>query len=122
MKHIALLLLGSNTRPAYHLGAARRWLESHFDGVEYGEEMETAAEPTGEGMYHNQAVRVASSLALADLLTLLGQGEKELGRTEDDKSLHTIHIDIDLLQYDDHVLRPSDLHRTYVAKCLETLY
>lgn len=49
------------------------------------------------------------------------QIEAQLGRTPEDKKRGCIPIDIDLLQWNDQVLKPKDLQRAYVISALRFL-
>lgn len=118
--HTALLCLGSNTDAARHLALARRYIEAHCATVSYSEEITTRAEGA-EGWYRNQCARVSTSLTLRELHTLLKDAEHALGRRPEDKPEGRVVIDIDLLCFDHHTLRPRDMGRGYVRQCLATL-
>ena len=47
--------------------------------------------------------------------------EQSAGRHPEDKKEEKISLDIDLLSFDDRVLKPEDLKREYVVKGLEEL-
>ena len=47
--------------------------------------------------------------------------EQSAGRRPEDKKEEKISLDIDLLSFDDRVLKPEDLKREYVVKGLEEL-
>ena len=47
--------------------------------------------------------------------------EREAGREHGDKKKEKVCLDIDLLVFDDRILRPEDLKREYVRKGLEEL-
>jgi 2-amino-4-hydroxy-6-hydroxymethyldihydropteridine diphosphokinase len=44
-----------------------------------------------------------------------------LGRLPEEKSQGVVRIDIDLLMYDDSVLKPADLERDFVVEGLKSL-
>ena len=45
--------------------------------------------------------------------------EQSAGRRPEDKKEEKVSLDIDLLSYDDRILRPEDLKREYIVKGLE---
>ena len=47
--------------------------------------------------------------------------EQSAGRRPEDKKEEKVSLDIDLLSYDDRILRPEDLKREYIVKGLEEL-
>jgi hypothetical protein len=47
--------------------------------------------------------------------------EQSAGRRPEDKKEEKVSLDIDLLSFDDRVLKPEDLKREYVVKGLEEL-
>ena len=47
--------------------------------------------------------------------------ETDLGRTESSRQKGEIAIDIDLLKWDDTILKASDLERDYIKKLLAAL-
>ena len=47
--------------------------------------------------------------------------EKSAGRCPEDKKEEKVCLDIDLLAFDDRVLKPEDLKREYIVKGLEEL-
>jgi 2-amino-4-hydroxy-6-hydroxymethyldihydropteridine diphosphokinase len=47
--------------------------------------------------------------------------EKEAGREKEDKKREKVCLDIDLLVFDNRVLKPEDLKRDYILKGLEEL-
>lgn len=48
--------------------------------------------------------------------------EYAVGRTPKDKKEGKVIIDIDLLQYDDEILRPDDYERSYVQDLLNETF
>ena len=70
-------------------------------------------------------VDLSSPLSKIEKLTLIGQlyASRLTGRfvIKQDKKKEKVCLDIDLLVFDDRILRPEDLQREYVRKGLEEL-
>lgn len=114
-----LLCLGSNFERDLHMETARRVLKEHFLNIRFGEEMETEA--IGDGIlspFSNQLAKFESSLSPEEIRNLLKRIELDNGRTSEDRSKGIVRLDIDLLIYGDHVLKPEDLKRAYIQKSL----
>ena len=52
---------------------------------------------------------------------LLKQIEKENGRLPEDKQQGIVKLDIDLLKYDDSILKPKDMEKDFVQAGLKEL-
>ena len=120
--HTCLLCLGSNFNREAHMEAAREALTSAFPNIRLGIEMETEA--IGSDFlspFSNQVASFETSLSAEEVRTILKQIERDHGRLPEDKSHGIVKIDIDLLMYDDCVLKPQDLKKDFVLKGLKSL-
>ena len=120
--HSCLLCIGSNLDAATRLSAARTVLLSHFPDIRFSQEMVTEA--IGSGFlspFHNQVARLTTPLDADSVRTILKQIERDNGRLPEDKANGIVKLDIDLLMYDDCVLKPKDLEREFVRIGLEEL-
>src|SRR5689334_11961109 len=113
MSGTAFIALGSNLgdRPQ-HLERALQALRDHpaVEVVRVSSYHETppVGGPPGQGMYLNAAAQLRTDLAPRALLSLLLGVEQQLGRVR--REHHGPRtIDLDLLLYDDAVLRETDL-------------
>ena len=122
MKHTCLLCLGSNLYGATRLSAARHVLLSHFPDIRFSQEMVTEAIGTGFlSPFHNQVARLTTPLSAEEVRGILKQIERDNGRFPEDKANGIVKLDIDLLVYDEVVLKPKDLEREFVRIGLEEL-
>src|SRR5262245_8677284 len=101
----ALIALGSNLGDrAATLARAVELLrvaaEVRVAAVSRWHETEPVGGPAGQGPYLNGALRLETSLAPEDLLTVLQRIETELGRTRTER-WGPRTLDLDLLLYDD---------------------
>ena len=122
MMHTCLLCLGSNLEPSSRLSAARSTLFSHFPDIRFSEEMVTEA--IGSGFlspFHNQVASLETSLPAEQVRTILKSIEQMQGRLPEDKAQGIVKLDIDLLTYDDIILKPKDMERKFIIEGMESL-
>ena len=120
--HTCLLCLGSNINRETNMEDAREALTSAFPNIRLGFEMETKA--IGSDFlspFSNQVASFETSLSAEEIRTILKQIERDHGRLPEDKSHGIVKIDIDLLMYDDCVLKPQDLEKDFVLEGLKSL-
>lgn len=120
--HSCLLCLGSNFYRTAHLAYARRDLKVFFPDIRFASEMETEA--IGSRFlspFSNQVASFETTLSSEEVRAILKQIERDLGRLPEEKSQGVVRIDIDLLMYDDSVLKPADLERDFVVEGLKSL-
>lgn len=120
--HTCLLCMGSNTGRKTRMENARKALAHSFPDIRFGTEMETEA--IGSGFlspFSNQVARLTTPLSAEEVRTILKSIEKENGRLPEDKAKGIVKLDIDLLMYDDTVLKPKDMEKCYVQEGLVAL-
>ena len=121
-QHTCILCLGSNFYRIAHMAYAQRELKKHFPTIRFSEEMETEA--IGSRFlspFSNQVASFETTLSSEEVRAILKQIERDLGRLPEEKSQGVIRIDIDLLMYDDCVLKPADMERDFVKEGLKSL-
>lgn len=115
--HTCLLCLGSNYYRMAYMAYARNDLKKHFPDIRFSPEMETEA--IGNRFlspFSNQVASLETSLSAEEVRAILKQIERDHGRLPGDKSQGVVKMDIDLLMYDDCVLKPQDLERDFVVE------
>ena len=120
--HTCLLCMGSNIEPSSCLSAARSALLSHFPSIRFSKEMVTEA--IGSGFlspFHNQVASFTTSLSTEEVRTILKGIEQSQGRLPEDKVQGVVKLDIDLLMYDEQVLKPKDMEREFVKEGMKSL-
>ena len=118
--HSCFLCLGSNYYRTAYMAYARRGLEKHFPSIRFGKEMETEA--IGSRFlspFSNQLARFSTLLSPEEVRSILKSIEKENGRLPEDKMYGVVKIDIDLLMYDEQILKPEDMEKEFVRIGLE---
>ena len=122
-QHTCILCLGSNLDASTRMSAARSVLLSHFPDICFSQEMVTEA--IGSGFlspFHNQVARLTTPLDAASVRNLLKGIEQAQGRLPEDKPNGIVKLDIDLLKYDDCVLKPKDMEREFVLVGMRELF
>ena len=71
--------------------------------------------------FSNQLALLETSLSAEDIRNILKQIEKENGRLPEDKQQGIVKLDIDLLKYDDSILKPKDMEKDFVQSGLKEL-
>lgn len=107
-QHICYLTLGSNVSAAY-VRIARERLTRLFPGIRFGIEQKTL--PVGlnnPAPFTNQTAQFETILTPDEILPLLKHIEHAAGRTPEEKEQEIIRLDIDLVRYDQQILRPEN--------------
>lgn len=112
MIHSAILCLGSNVEPRRErIDSALRLLED-FVKIECTSDVAESDDITGAGEpYLNMAVKCSAALDKLEFQRKIAGAERAGGRIA---GLHgVVHIDIDLVIWDDEVVSPADLFSPY---------
>ncbi|WP_418894650.1 2-amino-4-hydroxy-6-hydroxymethyldihydropteridine diphosphokinase [Limibacterium fermenti] len=113
--HEILLSIGSNIYAKANIDKAKRMLHHIFPEINF---TPTIINMPGEGLYpypfRNALAMFQSDLTSKEIIEKVKRIESALGRTPQDKEIGKVVIDIDVLKYDDEILRPSDYERNYV--------
>lgn len=112
--------MGSNLERSLRMASARRALLQAFPDICFGPELETEA--IGSlflSPFSNQLARFSTPLSAEEVRLLLKGVEKAHGRTPEDKAQGIVKLDLDLLMYDDTVLKPEDMSREFVKAGME---
>ena len=127
-EHTCIICTGSNFNATHNISRLEELLRPLFPDIRWGEAVETPAEHTESSspnitssVYINRAAEFSTSLTLDELNSALKGIEKEMGRNPGMRLQGIVPIDIDILIYDDSVIRPGDMKRSYVAEALKTL-
>lgn len=117
-----ILSLGSNRESEANIRRANELLCAYLTSVTFSEAAYTEAVGLPEGGEFLNQVAVGYTQEQPEAIRqTLKQMERQLGRTPEGKAQGCIPIDIDLLQWNEQVLKPADLEREYVVSLLRTL-
>lgn len=114
--------MGSNYGRKENLQFARQRLAELFPSIRFASEEET--EPLSlsrRALFSNQVALFFSERGEEEVKKELKAIECAAGRRPEDKKEEKICLDIDLLSFDDRILKPEDWKRDYVVKGLEEL-
>jgi 2-amino-4-hydroxy-6-hydroxymethyldihydropteridine diphosphokinase len=117
-----ILSIGSNTFAKTNIDKAKRMLSFLFPGIVFSEPILTEPEDDKYAyLFRNVLAKADTEMSQEEVIDKIKQTERAVGRTPRDKYLGRMIIDIDLIQYEDRVLRPQDYERDYVQQLLPTL-
>lgn len=119
MSHHVIISIASNRNQKRNLARARSYLEELLSGMTCSSELWT--EPYGEhtaSLYLNQLVAGTYGGTLSELVTLLKQKENDMGRTDRDRRMGIVEIDLDLLRFGHQKFHLTDWDRPYVLQLI----
>ena len=118
----ALISLGTNEDREVNLALCHQLLNNIFPEIHYSETSLTS--PYGKTYINdflNQLAVFYTDKEKEEIHDLLKSIEEQIGRHPSDKENGIIKIDIDLVIWNDAILKPNDIKRSYVANLLPTL-
>ncbi len=117
--HHVLLSLGTNTHARFNLKCAMQLLELHFQNVRFTSVVKSNPYGTQYNRpFLNTLAFFHTSLKQEELAFQLKNMEQKMGRKPEDKSNGKIIIDIDLIMWDNEIVKPEDFKRSYVRELL----
>lgn len=122
MLNRVIISLGSNRNSEANIALADDLLCDYFISVYFSDIVYT--DPIGEiqnGLFLNQVAIAYTPECPEEINKAFKQMESRLGRTPESKGRGDIPIDIDLLRWNDQILKPDDLQREYVKSLLHTI-
>lgn len=117
----ALISIGSNFDRENNLILCRKLLNESFDNILYSQTLITI--PYGKvykNDFLNQLAVIETNEGQEEINKKLKNIEKIIGRDRNDKISGQVKIDVDLVIWNDHVLKEEDMKRSYVAELLDT--
>lgn len=116
--HKVLILLGSNTYSKLNIDKAKRMLLFYFPDIAFSKSSITFSDTESKFPFRNVLAIFTSELTVEEIIAKLKTIESAMGRTPKDKEVGRILIDLDLLGYDDTIVRPKDFEKEYVQNLL----
>lgn len=117
--HYLLLSVGSNTYAKRNIEKAGQLLKRNIPGLIFTSCMES--KPYGK-QYKRSFLNIlawsSSELSKEEVIRMAKSIEVQMGRKPEDKAQGRVVVDIDLIQYDNDVLKPTDFERSYVKELL----
>ena len=112
-----LLCLGSNFNPAEYIELGRVFLKQTFMDIMFADEIQTL--PIGlnrTDFFINQVAYLKTELTRDEIIRSLKDIELKCGRMYEDKDFEIVRIDIDLITYNEEIIKPNDFNREYVQQ------
>lgn len=123
MTNKAIISIGSNKDRTNNINSVIQLLQSSYLGSRFStpEITEPIDLPEGTKPFLNLVAMIPTSESRADFCARLKAIEKELGRDPDDDEEGIIPMDVDLIEWNDEVIKPHDLVRPYVVAGMEEI-
>ncbi len=118
----ALISIGTNVDRKANLALCHELLNAVFPEITYSDtSITTPYGNTYKDDFLNQLAFVYTLAAKEDVLERLKSIEKKIGRNATDKINGKVKIDIDLVMWNDEILKPDDMKRSYITDLLSSL-
>jgi 2-amino-4-hydroxy-6-hydroxymethyldihydropteridine diphosphokinase len=117
-----LLSIGPNADRETNLALCHRLLEESFEEINYSGTSVTS--PYGvhyKNDFLNQLAIAYTHKNKKEMYLLLKSIENEMGREKADKEKGVVKIDIDLVIWNNNILKPTEISRSYIAGLLPDL-
>lgn len=122
MIHKVIIGLGSNSNAERNISLTRQILIDIFDNIYFAKPVTTKPiNFPNPDLFLNQVGIFKTTLNVQEITSILKQIEQTIGRTPEDKLKHRVTIDADLIQWDDEILKPEDIKRTYIQDALQEI-
>lgn len=116
-----LLSIGSNIFAKTNIDKARRMLTRLFPDILFSQSV--LSEPDDDRysfLFRNVLAMAETDYSPVEVIDKIKQTERAVGRSPRDKYIGKVIIDIDLIRYNDEILRPEDFQREYLQQLLTT--
>lgn len=117
-----LISIGSNKDKEQNLELCQQLLKAEFGNITFSKTSVTEAYgKTYKDDFLNQLVFIYTDQDKDYTATLLKSIEKKMGRSSEDKKDGKVKIDVDLIVWNNEVLKPEDMKREYIRDLLPDL-
>ena len=117
-----LLSIGTNYDRETNLNICHQLLNGLFSDIIYSDTSITTPYGTDyENNFLNQLAVIYTDKNKEEISQLIKSLEKKMGRDSLDKQNGIVKIDIDLVIWNDEILKPADINRSYIADLLPSL-
>lgn len=123
MANKAIICIGSNKDRSENIDQVIRTLQAHYPGARFSTpEMADAVDlPEGSKPFLNLVAMLPTLEEKEELIAFLKELEEDMGRDPDDDEGGIIPMDLDLIEWNEEVVKPLDLVRPYVVSGLEEI-
>jgi 2-amino-4-hydroxy-6-hydroxymethyldihydropteridine diphosphokinase len=117
-----LLSIGSNEDREANIALCHKLLDESFEEIHYSGISITSPYGTHyKNDFLNQLAITYTHKEKEEISLLLKSIEKRMGRKKEDKKKGVVKIDIDLISWNEDILRPAEISRSYIADLLPEL-
>ena len=117
--HKILLGIGTNIDACFNMRQATDYLLYYFPGIKFTSTIETDPfGPVYTAPFFNALAYFKTDLSKDEILLQLKLIEKTMGRLPSHKEEGIVVIDIDLVQWNNEILKPDDYKRNYIKQLL----
>lgn len=117
--NVFIIGLGSNSHDReFQMKKAIEFIENSFEYTRLSEIYETPAENGKDAPYINAVLVATTEKDIDEVNAMIKQWECSCGRTAMSKLEGIIPIDIDIITWNENVVRPKDFSKTYFTKGL----
>lgn len=121
-KHTCFVCIGSNHNADTSLMNARQTMEAALGEIEWAEPTISAAIGHPDWQAFTNQCGVFKTPVPLNLLQMQMKGLEEMcGRYSEEKTEGIIFIDIDIISYDNQIVKPQDISRDYIISGAKAL-
>ncbi len=123
MNNKAIISMGSNANRTENIKRVTEILQANYPGSRFStpEITDPIDLPEGAKAFLNLVAMVPTNLEKDEFVAQLKGIENDLGRDDDDDEDGIIPIDLDLIKWNDDVIKPRDFMRPYMVAGLEEI-
>ncbi|KXB38208.1 putative 2-amino-4-hydroxy-6-hydroxymethyldihydropteridine diphosphokinase [Bacteroidales bacterium KA00251] len=123
MDNKAIISIGSNTNRTENIQKVIEILQANYPRSRFStpEITDPIDLPEGAKAFLNLVAMVPTNLDKEEFVSQLKSIEEDLGRDDDDEEEGIIPIDLDLIKWNEDVLKPRDFIRPYMVSGLEEI-
>lgn len=123
MDNKAIISIGSNANRTENIQKAIEILQANYPRSRFStpEITDPIDLPEGAKAFLNLVAMIPTNLEKEEFVAQLKEIEEELGRDDDDDEEGIIPIDLDLIKWNEDVLKPRDFIRPYMVSGLEEI-
>ena len=123
MDNKAIISIGSNTNRTENIQKVTEILQANYPRSRFStpEITDPIDLPEGAKAFLNLVAMVPTNLDKEEFVSQLKSIEEDLGRDDDDEEEGIIPIDLDLIKWNEDVLKPRDFIRPYMVSGLEEI-
>lgn len=122
MKNKVVICIGSNFDANINIEKAKAVLERELGSIAFANQTESKAiNWSKQCVFTNQVGYLETDKEFDYIKQLTKQIERDLGRNAEQRALGNMPMDIDIIIWNDAILKPDDLNQTYIRSAIRSL-